>query len=54
VCIRDNVYDPRAAGCLLFSLPGDKGPSLGADFAVRGLFLRLIGSVEKGSGIVVE
>jgi selenide, water dikinase len=47
-------YDPQTAGGLLVSLPADKGAALEAEFEGRGLFLRRIGSVEEGSGVVVE
>jgi len=47
-------YDPQTAGGLLVSLPAAKGPALEAEFEARGLFLRRIGSVEEGSGVVVE
>jgi selenide, water dikinase len=46
-------WDPQTAGGLLISLPGDKGPALHAEFAARGLFVRRIGSVESGGGVVV-
>jgi selenide,water dikinase len=47
-------YDPQTAGGLLVSLPAAKGAALEAEFEGRGLFLRRIGSVEEGSGVVVE
>jgi selenide,water dikinase len=47
-------YDPQTAGGLLVSLPADKGAALEAEFDGRGLFLRRIGRVEEGSGVVVE
>jgi selenide,water dikinase len=47
-------YDPQTAGGLLVSLPADQGPALEAEFAARRLFIRRIGSVEKGSGVYVE
>lgn len=46
-------YDPQTAGGLLVALPADKAAVLEAEFARRRLFLRRIGSVQKGSGVVV-
>ena len=47
-------YDPQTAGGLLVSLPADRGPALEAEFTARRLFLRRIGRVEEGTGVVVE
>jgi selenide,water dikinase len=47
-------YDPQTAGGLLVSLPAEKGPALEAEFDARGLFLRRIGSVGEGAGVLVE
>jgi len=47
-------YDPQTAGGLLVSLPADKGPALEAEFQSRHLFIRRVGRVEEGSGVVVE
>ena len=47
------AYDPQTAGGLLVSLPAAKGASLQAQFDARGLFLRRIGSVEEGAGVVL-
>src|SRR5215204_3357325 len=47
-------YDPQTAGGLLVSLPAHQGPVVEAEFAERRLFLRRIGVVEEGSGVVVE
>jgi len=47
-------YDPQTAGGLLVSLPAERGAALEAEFAARKLFIRRIGSVEEGSGVVVE
>jgi selenide, water dikinase len=44
-------YDAQTAGGLLISLPAEKGLSLRAEFAARGLFLARVGSVEAGAGI---
>jgi selenide,water dikinase len=47
-------YDPQTAGGLLVSLPADRGPALEAEFQRRGLFIRRVGRVEEGSGVVVR
>ena len=47
-------YDAQTAGGLLISLPADKSLSLQAEFRARDLFLRRIGSVEVGAGVVVS
>jgi len=46
-------YDPQTAGGLLASLPSEQGPALEAEFASRRLFLRRVGSVEEGKGVLV-
>jgi selenide,water dikinase len=46
-------YDPQTAGGMLVSLPADKGAALVAELAARDLFVRRIGRVEEGSGVVV-
>jgi selenide,water dikinase len=46
-------YDAQTAGGLLVSLPADKALSLEAEFRAHDLFLRRIGSVEDGAGVVV-
>jgi selenide,water dikinase len=46
-------YDAQTAGGLLVSLPADKALSLEAEFRARDLFLRRIGFVEDGAGVVV-
>ena len=48
------AYDPQTAGGLLVSLPAERGAALEAEFSARRLFLRRIGRVEGGSGVVVE
>jgi selenide, water dikinase len=48
------AYDPQTAGGLLVSLAAERGPALEAEFAARRLFIRRIGFVEEGSGVVVE
>jgi selenide,water dikinase len=47
-------YDAQTAGGLLVSLPADKSLSLEAEFRARDLFLRRIGGVEDGAGVVVS
>jgi selenide,water dikinase len=47
-------YDPQTAGGLLVSLPAEQGPVLEAEFERRGLFIRRIGSVEEGTGVLVR
>jgi selenide, water dikinase len=47
-------YDPQTAGGLLVSIPAERGPELEAEFASRKLFVRRVGRVEEGSGVVVE
>jgi selenide,water dikinase len=47
-------FDPQTAGGLLVSLPAEKAPVLEAEFGARRLFLRRVGHVEEGSGVVVE
>jgi selenide,water dikinase len=48
------AYDPQTAGGLLVSLPAEKGAVLEAEFQARRLFLRRVGRVEEGAGVVVE
>ena len=47
-------FDPQTAGGLLVSLPADQGAALEAEFEARKLFIRRIGRVEEGSGVVVS
>jgi selenide,water dikinase len=47
-------YDPQTAGGLLVSIPAERGPALEAEFASRKLFVRRVGRVEEGAGVVVE
>jgi len=46
-------YDPQTAGGLLVSLPSEQGTALEAEFASRRLFLRRVGTVEEGTGLLV-
>ena len=46
-------FDPQTAGGLLISLPSEKTLSLEAAFESKHLFLRRIGRVEEGAGVVV-
>jgi selenide,water dikinase len=46
-------YDPQTAGGLLISLPKDKAPALEAAFDAKHLFLRRVGRVEEGAGVLV-
>jgi selenide, water dikinase len=47
-------FDPQTAGGLLVSIPAERGPTLEAEFTARRLFLRRVGHVEEGSGVVVQ
>ncbi len=47
-------YDPQTAGGLLVALPAEKGAALEAEFESKRLFIRRIGRVEEGTGIIVE
>jgi selenide,water dikinase len=47
-------FDPQTAGGLLVSVPSERGPVLEAEFQARRLFLRRVGRVEEGAGVVVE
>src|ERR687897_917585 len=47
-------YDPQTAGGLLVSLPAERSATLEAEFSARRLFLRRIGRVEEGAGVVVQ
>jgi selenide, water dikinase len=48
------AYDPQTAGGLLVTLPAERGATLEAEFGARRLFLRRIGRVEEGAGVVVD
>jgi selenide,water dikinase len=47
-------YDPQTAGGLLVSIPAERAVALEAEFTARKLFARRVGSVEEGSGVLVE
>ena len=47
-------YDPQTAGGLLVSLPRERGAALEAEFERRSLFIRRIGSVKEGAGVLVR
>jgi selenide,water dikinase len=47
-------YDPQTAGGLLVSVPAERGVALEAEFTAKRLFIRRIGRVEEGAGVVVE
>ena len=46
-------YDPQTAGGLLISLPAERAAVAAAEFDRRGLFLRRVGRVEEGAGVLV-
>ena len=46
-------YDPQTAGGLLISLPKDKARALEAAFQAKHLFVRRVGHVEEGAGVLV-
>jgi selenide,water dikinase len=46
-------YDPQTAGGLLVALPAEQGAVVEAAFSARRLFLRRVGRVEEGSGVLV-
>lgn len=47
-------FDPQTAGGLLVTLPAERAAVAEAEFQSRRLFLRRVGRVEEGSGVVVE
>ncbi len=47
-------YDPQTAGGLLVSVPAEQGPALEAEFQAKKLFVRRVGRVEEGTGVVVD
>ena len=48
------AFDPQTAGGLLVSLPAERSAALEAEFGARRLFLRRVGRVEEGAGVVVR
>jgi selenide,water dikinase len=48
------AYDPQTAGGLLVALPREKAVVLEGEFRARDLFLRRVGSVEEGTGVVLR
>jgi selenide, water dikinase len=48
------AFDPQTAGGLLVSVPAERSATLEAEFTAQRLFLRRIGRVEEGSGVVVQ
>ncbi len=48
------AYDPQTAGGLLVSLPHERGAVLEASFSAQGLFIRRIGEIEDGTGVVLR
>ncbi len=48
------AYDPQTAGGLLVAVPAERGAVLQASFEARGLYLRRIGRVEDGAGVVLR
>jgi selenide,water dikinase len=48
------AFDPQTAGGLLVSVPSERGATLEAEFVARRLFVRRVGYVEEGSGVVVQ
>src|SRR3954467_7448359 len=47
-------FDPQTAGGLLVSVPSERAAALEAEFVARKLFIRRVGSVEEGAGVIVE
>jgi selenide,water dikinase len=47
-------FDPQTAGGLLVSLPAEQAATLEAEFEAHKLFIRRIGRVEEGTGVLVQ
>jgi selenide,water dikinase len=47
------AFDPQTSGGLLVALPAERGAVLQATFEQRGLFVRRIGLVQEGAGVVL-
>ena len=47
-------YDPQTAGGLLVSIAAERAPAIEAEFDSRRLFIRRVGRVEEGAGVLVE
>jgi selenide,water dikinase len=47
------AYDPQTSGGLLVTLPAERGVGLQAELDGRGLYLRRVGRVETGAGVVL-
>jgi selenide, water dikinase len=47
-------FDPQTAGGLLVAVPAERGAALEAEFTSRRLFIRRIGRVEDGAGVLVQ
>jgi len=48
------AYDPQTAGGLIVALPPERSAVLRATFAAEGLFVRRIGEIEEGSGVLLR
>jgi selenide, water dikinase len=47
-------YDPQTAGGLLVSIPAERGAALEAEFQAEKLFVRRVGAVREGAGVLVR
>jgi selenide,water dikinase len=47
-------FDPQTAGGLLVSIPSERGPTLEAEFEAAKLFVRRVGTVQEGAGVLVS
>jgi len=48
------AYDPQTSGGFLVTVPGERAAVLEATFAAAGLFIRRVGRIEEGSGVVLR